>query len=814
VTDLFLVSWVLAPLLILVVSLGCGLLVHWASGRTLPKLYLLPIGFAVLMVVSAFSTQWSATAKFAGFAMVVVAMAGLALGWRALLGARPPRELLWPAAAAFAGFAVVAAPMVLAGSPGFTGYTRIVDIGHQFDLAAYLAANGRTPIAHPDSSYSYVASKLLGSGYPGGWQSALGGFARLLGTDLMWIYQPFLAVTSGMGALALYGLLERSIAARAARAVAAAVAIQPNILYAYGIGGGFKELAGASLIALSAAVAPITAPRPGSWRGALPFAVALAGANATFNLAILPWLGVLSACLVAVTLWGATRRLPVVAGWAVVGAITVALSVPAVILGAKLARVVGQAEGASAAGRTLIADLGNLAAPMPVRATAGVWLSQDYRFPHNGAGGLTEPLIVIVLLLAVVGLAIAVRRRDWRLVGVAAASAMALLYYSERTGPWLELKAIAMSGPAVLACAFAGAGALMTLRSRAAAGLGWVAAGVVAAGVLAGNALAYHDIPPSPAERFRDLDRISTRFEGRGPTLYPYFDEVGDYLLRRAGGVGLVDPAPGRQVAPTPEGAARQSGQRWKWDLDELQPKYVQSFALLVLRRGPGQSRPPANFELAERTSFYDVWQKERPARTVLAHQARFAGRPPGASACARFAKQARSASGRKAQVAYAVTPTTVSVRLDRASHPVNWPVDNGGVVPISGGDVNGRLRVRRAGRYDVWLRGAFGRRVTVSIAERAVGALKNRQNYPDQYELVGQIQLAPGARSFLISRPSHNLEPGNGAGSDQFMGPLVLTEVGPPAAVRTAPARAAADICRRHDLDWIELIWATPRRG
>jgi hypothetical protein len=809
-TGLFLVSWVLAPALILAVTLGGGLLVRWGSAGTLPALYVLPVGFSLLMVVSAFATQWSATAKLAGFAMVAVAAAGFMLEWRTLRRVRLPRELLWPAAATAAGFAVVAAPQLLTWHPGFTGYARIVDIGHQFDLAAYLAADGRTPIVRPDSSSVYVASKLLGSGYPGGWQSALGGFARLLGTDLMWIYQPLLAVTSGMGALALYGLLQRAIAARPARAVAAAVAIQPNILYAYGIGGGFKELAGASLIALSAAVAPTTAPRCGNWRRPVPFAVALAGGIATFNLAILPWIGVLSGCLVVVTLWEARDKLAALAGWAVVGAITVALSIPAVILGAKLARVAGQAEGASAAGRTVLADLGNLAAPMPVRAAAGVWLSKDYRFTHNGAGGLTEPLTLLILLLAAVGLTSAVRRRDWRLVGLALASAIALLYYQERTGPWLALKAIAMGGPAVLACAFAGAGALMALRWRPWAVLGWVATAVAATGVLAGNALAYHDITPAPAERFRDLDLISTRFEGRGPTFYPYFDEIGDYLLRREGGVGLVDPVPGREVAPTLEGRARQSGQRWKWDLDELQPDYVQSFALLVLRRDPEQSRPPSNWDLVERTRFHDVWRKMRPANTVLLHQPRFAGRPPRASACARFTNQARAATRGKVQVAYAEVPTTATARLDRASHPIFWPAQNGGVVPIGGGDVTGRLRVPQTARYDVWLRGAFGRRVTVKIADRTVGALKNRQNYPDQYEFVGQIRLGPGEKSYLISRPSHNFEPGNGAGSDQLMGPLALTPAGPPPGVRTAPARAAGSICRRDDLDWIELIRRT----
>jgi len=40
--------------------------------------------------------------------------------------------------------------------------------------------------------------------------------------------------------------------------------------------------------------------------------------------------------------------------------------------------------------RTVLADLGNLAEPMPVVAAAGVWLTRDYRFTSTGKGPVTR----------------------------------------------------------------------------------------------------------------------------------------------------------------------------------------------------------------------------------------------------------------------------------------------------------------------------------------------------------------------------------------------------------------------------------------
>src|SRR3954447_12549945 len=328
---LFLLAWVVGPLLMLAVSLGLGLLVRRAAGGAPSGVFLLPIGFAAAIVISTSFTQWGATAKLAPVGLAVLAAAGLLLEGRQLLGKlRPSPAVAWPAAAAFVGFAVIAAPVVLTGVPSFTGYGRIVDLGHHFDFTAYLASHGHDPTGLTHSSYTEVSRKLLAAGYPAGWQSALGTFSRLLGTDLIWIYQPLLAVTSAMAALSAYGLLSRAIEAPAMRALGAAVAVQANVLYAYGLVGGFKELTAAFLLVLVAGLGAELAPKLARPRNAVPLGVALAACVADFSLGILPWLGVIMAGFLAVTLWQPAARLRILWGWAAVGVVALALSIPAV----------------------------------------------------------------------------------------------------------------------------------------------------------------------------------------------------------------------------------------------------------------------------------------------------------------------------------------------------------------------------------------------------------------------------------------------------------------------------------------------------
>ncbi|HEV2752676.1 MAG TPA: hypothetical protein VGV36_02435, partial [Solirubrobacteraceae bacterium] len=626
-TELFLVSYLVAPALMLACCLGGGLLVRRMAGGALPAVFVLPLGYAAVVTTGALLTTWDATAELAGPAFVLLGLVGLVVERRRLrVSLRPVARWAWAAGAAASAYAVVIAPALLSGRATFTGYARIVDIAHQFDFARYLVTEGRARPPARDTSYLEVVTKTLDIGYPGGAQSTFGGFARVLATDLPWVYQSFLALTAAMTALAVFALLRGAVRSPAMRALAGGIAAQANVTIGYGLVGGVKELVSAALLVLTAALVREAALRPPSARSMVAVAVAAAGCFAAFNLTVLPWLGLLllGAFVVAVARVGLTPRrawLRPLGAWAAMAAMLLALAAPTVWQAVKLAPVASQAEGAD---RTVIADLGNMSEPLPVRAAAGVWISGDYRSASLGDTPATTVVIAVVLACALVGVAASLRRRDWTLPVLGAATAVALAYFALRTGPWIQLKAIALSGPVTLALAFAGAAAAgrAVRRARVGAVGAWALSVVVSAGVLAGNANAYHDISLAPTERLRDLEHIGERFAGKGPALYPAFEEYAEYFLRRSDAIGLVNTAGEGPLAPLayrPQAAAQAGVEaaggraRQAWDLDDFEPAYLQQFRLLVLRRGPDASRAPATFRLAQRTRFHDVWWRPGP---------------------------------------------------------------------------------------------------------------------------------------------------------------------------------------------------------
>ncbi len=619
--DSLLFSWLVAPAAMALAFLGCGLLLKRASAGAVPGALVLPLGFALVLVVSGVMTSFEPTAGWAAAVFVPLALIGLFVGRRDLAALRRRRQAaLWPALAALVAFAVVAAPLVLSGSPTFTGYTRIVDIAHQWELSDHLVNEGRSRIAVADSSHTRQVSKLLSAGYPGAWQAALGSFGRLFATDLAWIYQPLLALTSAVLALGVFGLLGGLVRSVRLRALAAAIAAQANVLYSYALAGGLKELAAAALLVLTAGLTRALADaRELGLRDSLPLGVALGACAASFSLAIAPWLGVLVVGGVLVTAAGSSHRRRMLAVWGAAALLAGVLILPAFTQVSQLAGLAADAEGAN---RTAVADLGNLEEPVPVEAAAGVWITKDHRLPRLTQQPVTGVLIVAVLVLAALGIAHALRRRELMPAVLAASALIALAYYELRTGPWIRFKAIAISGPIVLALAFAGVASIASLgRWRRAAG--WALGAALAVAVLAGNALAYQNASIAPSDRMRELERLGERIEGQGPTLFLSFDEMGEYFLRKGKAVGLVNQPRGWAV----DRSLRLKASSLGLDIDELPHGYVQRYRTLVVRRGPSASRPPSNYALVARGRHYETWRRVRAGRHRVGPRAR-GGRP------------------------------------------------------------------------------------------------------------------------------------------------------------------------------------------
>src|SRR4029077_7793603 len=188
-TGSFICGCILFPLVLLGLSTGGGLLVRRLGAGWLPTGLVPPVGFALLVAACSFVTYIRWLAPAACYVALALTLVGFALVART--GAlRWPRldGFPWGALAGLAAFAAIGAPTLLTGTPTWTGYTRIVDIGLQLDFAQHLADAGRAAVGS-DSSYHVDVQKLVHIGYPGGAQATLGAIAKLIHTNLAWCYQ-------------------------------------------------------------------------------------------------------------------------------------------------------------------------------------------------------------------------------------------------------------------------------------------------------------------------------------------------------------------------------------------------------------------------------------------------------------------------------------------------------------------------------------------------------------------------------------------------------------------------------------------------
>ena len=802
----FLFAWIVFPLLAALLCLGAGLGLRRVTGpASVPLLLILPAGLAVLVVLCGLLCYYAGTAPLAAPACAVVGLVGLYAGRRTLadLKIRGNGAIdRWALLAAFGAWAVIAAPIVLSGKPGFTGYAHIVDTSYELDLAVHLAHSGRSIPAAETSAYQVVLHKYLGTGYPGGGPWTLGALSNLTPIDLSWLYQPFLAFVAAMSALSLYSLLGRLVVPRGIRALGAFVAAQANVLTGYALTGGIKELCTSCFLLLTGALLAHVAPRLRPGRGLVAVPVALAATLASLSLVTLPWLAILAVgvCLTVVAF--GHGRLSALLGSAQMALLFVLFSLPTFAASLKLLPAVGGSGPV---------ELGNLSAPLPGISAAGIWISGDYRYPQDAHRTLSEVLAVVVMALAAVGLVHAIRRRAWSVVWLGIAGAVSLYYVAHRYGPWIQFKADCVTAPISLLLAFAGIGALMRIGPRRLP-LGALPAAVVALGVLAGSALLYHNITLAPYERLHNLEEIGKRYAGQGPTLTPDFEEYAEYYLRDDDQTSMVN---GPTLGLRPEvNRAAEPGGIYAYDLDEFSLGWLESFRTIVMRRDPLASRPPSNYRLVYLSRYYEVWQQTGPVTSVRAHVVAPAG-VRTASFCGGVEAASRAA-GAGAQIAY-TTPPLGYVQLDSSDMSLSRAfLPSGGPILATGaGRATSEQPIANAGLYELFLGGSFGRPVDVRIDGRLAGRAAYQISYPDQWLLLGTYRLSAGVHRFELTRGGFSLHAGNGNGVDGFnrtVGPLDVVPVGRDiATVHYASPSAFAEVCRSAEpLRWVEVVRAS----
>jgi hypothetical protein len=791
-----LVCWLVFPLVLGLVSLGCGLLVEALAGTRLPRPLVPVVGIALVIVAGDLATATGATARLATPLVIALAVAGYGLSypWRTR------RIDPWPVAAAAAVFAVYAAPIVLTGSATFAGYVTLDDTATWLALADRAVEHGRTLSGLAPSTYHQVLDDYFGSGYPLGGFVVLGIGGNLSGQDVAWLFQPTIAFLGAMLALAIYALCGRLVRSRPLRAAVAFVAAQPALLFAYALWSGLKELAAAAIIALVAALVASTLDRWTNVRGAVPAAVGVAALFAVLSPAGGVWLVALTLVVAGLLLVRGRGTFLRAATWMVV--LVAVLSIPSIVIARSFI------SDASSGELTATGEVANLGHPLDTLQIFGIWPATDFRTrPHDPTA--TYVLIGVLIAAAVLGALMASRRRAWGIplylvTGVGGAVLLMLLRRVGLSSPWLNAKGMAQASPAIVAAAMAGAAALFETGRRTEAVLAGTA---IAAGVLWSNGLAYSNAWIAPRSQLAELQTIGNRFAGVGPSLMTEYQPYGvRHFLRH------LDPEAAserreRFIALRTGGDVPKGNSA---DLDEFDLDAILTYRTLVLRRSPVGSRPPSVYRLVWKGHWYEVWQRPERYRRILEHLSLGGPADPAAvppcREVLRLARRAQGAGGRLAAVTRPGSPLTLD--LTHGSRPERWatdPAHPGTLVPRGGGDVELSAEITRAGRYGLWLGGSFRRTVMATVDGREAGSARDQLNNQGQWTSLGEATIRRGSHRVVLHYGGSRIAPGAG-GFPLGMGPLVLSTSTGVLPVSYVEPSAARSLCGLR-LDWVEAL-------
>lgn len=795
-------TWLLLPLVFGLLCFGLGLLAERIAGCELRGAALIPFGFAGAVVVGQAVCTFDLTARLLSPILVTLAVIGFAASkpWQDKW-----RLSRWELTAAGAVYAVFAAPVVLSGQETFTGYVKLDDTATWMAFTDWITAHG--PIVHglAPSSYEATLAVNLNGGYPWAGFTPLAAAHELVGHDVAWVIQPFMASLAAMLALTISALVEPLVAHRPFRALAAFIAAQPALLYGYYLWGGIKEIESTLLLAVIALLVTCTEPWKKVPRGALPLALGSAALFGVYGLGGAVWLVPL--CVIALVLAGHA------VGWrrgavaiAAAAGLTLVVGLPAVVRG-----VVAQINGGLYAptGSGIPGNpLGNLVRPLNPLQVAGIWITGDFRVAPSHLV-INYVLITISFFAAGYGLWRAWDERKWSLptwIGFGFIGGAVVIVAGS---PWVDGKVYATLSPAVPAAAAAGAAVLFARKRRF---LGTLLIGVLGAGVFASNLLACTQVTLAPRDELAELSAMAEQIRGKGPTLMTDDQIYGvRHFLRDADPEG-VNQLRRRQILLRNGSTADKP---LIGGIDAIALPSVLDYRTIVVRRSPVASRPPANYQLVRRGEYFDVWQ--RPAHPTgdfarVSDHLSFGAEldPGGVPSCGEVLAVAATAKaqGPGSRLVAAPAPALWVTSLRQADVPGDWRKGNYLTPGNHAGQVRSTFEVNGPGDYEVWLGGSVRAGIETVVDDRSVGHVRHHLVSGIGYTRVGQAELAAGRHKLLLSFSGADLRPGSwrSATLDFPIGPIIVAPAPSAAELTSVTPAQAASLCGKR-WDWIEVV-------
>jgi hypothetical protein len=776
-------------------SLGCGLALERVLRIRIANGLLLPLGLCVSIVLIMPGYTAGAGAGLAIALLAVVAVAGLVFARDGLPARLNPG---WPGLAGIGVYVLYMLPVIAHGHWTWSGYDFVNDSGFEMLLAEHIKGFGATLGNIPETSEREFLNSYLSSGYPLGTQALLGTFSGLTDTSVAVLYQGFISALAAIAAISLASLSSRLLGGWRA-ALAAFVAVAANLTFQYALQGGIKEIGLLATLCATAALAREAMSLTRPYAAAVLVAVGAAAALATYNAVAVPYLGAIALFLALGLVFA--KRVAIGRAWlgptAVGLGLTAALAVPTLITLRTFFSVAQAGQGASGVGAT---QFGQLLRPLPLSQISGVWLAGEYRFPviPEPAATLTVIATVAIFALILPGVLWALRRRDSGPLLFVGAIALVLLIVFPRVSPYAQGKLLAIGGPAALLGALV---ALLAVRGRLAP-VALLLTAALAAAVIASDVLAYSWDHVAPTRRIEAIERTGDHFKGEGLVLWNEFEEYAKFFARAA---KISVPF----EALTPQQVQLRIPRYFYglyFDLDEELLSFVEGYPIIVTRRSPSASRPPANYSLAYQNQFYLGWRKQSRPQVLRHLPLQELYSPTQPVACPKLG--AMVAHAPKGTELVAAVPPELSYfePLFSRDRSYGWgldPAEHGAVLPNLPGHASGQLGVR-GGRYGVWVQGDFPRRVYVSVDGRLVGSVSGA-NTPGQWLKAATIKLAPGKHRVEVFRKAGRDHLGPGEWGIGTIGATALQREAPE-QLRTLAVGRWRTLCGKR-LDWVELV-------
>jgi len=541
------------------------------------------------------------------------------------------------------------------------------------------------------------------------------------------------------------------------------------------------------------------------YAGAALVAVAAAAALAVYNVVAVPYLGALVLCLAVGALlvnrgwhlWHWVRRW---AGPLMVGvSLTALLAIPSLSTFTTFFNVAQAGQGSSGVGAT---QLGQLLRPLPLSQISGVWLAGEYRLPvmPEPAATLTVIATVTLLMLLIPGVIWMLWRHETGPLLLAGTTGLVLLIVFPRVSPYAQGKLLAIASPAAAVVALA---ALASVRGRLTP-LAVVVWGSLSLAVIASDLLAYGYDRVAPTSQIEAIEQTGDHFRGEGPVLWNEFEE---YAKTFANAARIYSPF----EALTPQQVQLRVPTYFyghAFDLDQETLSFVEGYPIIVTRRSPAASRPPANYKLVYENKYYLGWRRQSSPQVLRHLPEQQTDSATATVTCPAMSGLINGAPPSSKLIVAREPQLHWFEPLYSADRPFGWglvPGQPGAIVANTPGHAAGWLHVPSSDRYAVWVQGDFPRAIQVYVDGRHVGAVSG-SNTPNQWLQAASLYLRAGPHYVRVVKEAGRRHFGPEEWGIGTIGAVALQSEGLGERLVTVPLSRWRSICGT-EADWVELV-------